>query len=170
MRIYNALYSGHTNNTRRNGVDLLQNKRFQVIALAIIAIAGIIVTFIMMNKQPASSTDSGLLLGNYAVDITQTRLASAKNALDGSGDLTDSVCSRLGELAKEFKPSSDFVSCSSPKSLYLATPDTSNSDVLTVSDDTYTATFKTDKEFKYLIDYSFSNKPSAGFNSYGGRK
>ena len=151
-------------------MDLLQDKKAQLIGISALAIIGITIAF-FSTARPSASTISGsdFPLGKYAATITGVRLASAKNALDGTGEFTEDQCNELGNLVKEYNKSSDYISCSSPKLLYLDTPDTSDKRVLTISDEKYTATFTTDKEIDNLIDYTFLQQTSGGFNSYEGR-
>lgn len=144
------------------------NKYTTFLILGVMAVLILIVAFLGINQR--NSAPSNTSLGEYSTTITGVRLASAKNALDGSGDFTEEQCNKLGELAKRFNASAEYLACTSPKSIYLSTPDTSEKYVLTLSDDTYTATFITDKNFDNLLDYNFARETSAGFNSYGGRK
>lgn len=102
--------------------------------------------------------------------IANARLASANNALDGSGEFKQELCEDLGQIAKSFDSNSKFLKCTSPKSLYLSSPDTSDSRILTLSDDNYTATFTTDEDGSILLNYTFSNEKSPGFNSFEGRR
>lgn len=120
--------------------------------------------------QNSSNGKKEVALGNYALTIAEARLASAKYALDGTGSFTEDQCNKLGELAKKFSSSADYIECTGLNLIYLATPDTTDKYILTLSDNNYTATFTTDKKMIYLTDYSFSNTPSGGFNKYGGRK
>lgn len=151
-------------------MNLSHDKKLLLIIGLPLVVVGIITAFFNVAKPTMSAPPAGLALEGQAVTITQARLASAKNAIDGTGDLTEDQCNQLKTLASKYKSSSDFVSCSSPRFLYLATPDTSNTRVLTISDDKYTATFTTDEKIDYLIGYEFSKEVSAGFNSYKGRK
>ena len=109
-------------------------------------------------------------LNDREYEIAAARLAARENAQDGTGELRKIQCEYLGKLAKEFNPTSNFIDCSSPDSIYLATPDTVTHKVVTLSDENHTATFTVDNEFKTLINYEFTNNPSAGFNKFGGRK
>lgn len=124
------------------------------------------------NKTTTENKDGQESLShkNYMGTITRVRLESAKNALDGTGKFTEDQCNKLGELAKQFDPSASYITCTSPSLVYLDTPDTADKKVLTLSDDNYTAKFTTDTEFTRLLDYSFSEETSSGFNEFGGRK
>jgi hypothetical protein len=110
------------------------------------------------------------LSSSYGLTIAQTRVASAKYALDGTGEFTEEMCNELGELAKSFDSSADYIKCDSPNFIYLDTPDSSDQQVLTLSDENYTAKFTIDKDLTKLIDYTFSDSPTGGFNKYGGRR
>lgn len=133
---------------------------------------GVIILIIAFVGITQNNNDSkkGIPLGNYAVTIAEVRLASSSYALDGTGSFTKDQCDKLGELAKKFNSSADFIECSSPGLIYLAELDTANTYVLTLSNDNYTATFTTDKKIENLTNYSFSSTKSGGFNKSGGRK
>lgn len=136
-----------------------------------IILGALIVLFLLAVLISSSlNKNSTITLNGYARDVTAVRLASAKNALDGTGEFNETQCQNLGDLAKKFNSSSDYLDCSSPDSIYLATPDTSARNVLSLSDGNYTALFTTDKDFNVLINYEFTNDASAGFNKFGGRK
>jgi hypothetical protein len=136
-----------------------------LIALGV-SVAVIVALLVSQNL----SNDGNKSLGDYTVAVANTRLAAAANALDGSGNFSEDDCNKLGELAKSFDPKADYIVCSSPDSIFLATPDTVNNYVLTLSDEKYTATFTTDTNITSLVDYTFSETPSGGFNKLGGRK
>lgn len=135
-------------------------------ALVVVAVMILLVFIALMISGGKNQTS----LNGYSTTVTGVRLVSAKYALDGSSEFTEEQCNKLSELAKMFNSASDFIECKSPKSIYLATPDSSEKYVLTLSDENYTSIFITDKDLKYLIDYKFSDKPSSGFNKFGGRK
>lgn len=120
------------------------------------------------NRQTAEE-EQPISIDTSSVVLAEARLASAKNALDGSGDFTEALCEELKEIALRYDSSSDFVSCAYPGRLYLDTPDTSNSEILTISDDTYTSKFVVDIDSSQLKGYEFTQSTSLGFNSYGGR-
>ena len=141
-------------------------KRTRFIIIGTICLLFIVAALIgvVMNK------DKKIQLNDYAIEITNARLAASKYAQDGSGQFLEVHCDYLGKLAKEYNPSSDFLDCTSPDSIYLATPDTTSSKVLTLSDEKHTATFTVDNEFKFLTNYEFEDTISPGFNKFGGRK
>ena len=140
--------------------------------LVIICIIGIILFFFAISsiQQSSDKTITFTPSDGYALAIANARVASASNALDGTGKLTEDTCNKLGDLAKKFNSSADYIKCDSPSSIYLDTPDVSDKDVLTLSDENYTAKFTTDKGETKLIDYTFISKTSGGFNESGGRK
>jgi len=150
-------------------------------------VGGIVVLFVIIaiisySKKTTSQTPSSTknttnnefnLSINDTVTITRVRLASAKNALDGTGEFTIDDCNALGLLAKQYKSSADYFSSCTEASvhlMYLSTPDTNNTKVLRLSDDNFTATFVTANDFDKLSNYTFENIKSAGFNKYGGRR
>ncbi len=140
--------------------------------LVVICIIGIILFFVAVSsiKQNNDKTITFTPSDGYALAIANARVASTSNALDGTGKLTEDTCNKLGELAKQFNSSANYIKCDSTSSIYLDTPDISDKDILTLSDENYTAKFTTDKDINKLIDYTFISKPSGGFNEYGGRK
>jgi len=140
--------------------------------LVVIGVIIIILFFVAISsiQQNSDKTITFTPSDGYALAILNARLASSSNALDGSGKFTEETCNKLGDLAKKFNPSVDYIKCDSPSLIYLDTPDSSGKNILTLSDENYTATFTTDKDTNKLIDYTFSSKPSGGFNESGGRK
>ena len=139
--------------------------------LTVICVIAVLLIFVTVSSN--SNKDKTISFNpsdGYAVAITKVRLASSSNALDGTGEFTEEMCNKLGDLAKQFNSSADYIECGSPNLIYLDTPDSSVKNILTLSDENYTATFTTDKDFKSLIDYTFSDKLSGGFNKYKGRK
>jgi hypothetical protein len=140
--------------------------------LVVICVIGIILFFVAIStiQQSGDKTITFTPSDGYALAILNARLASTSNYLDGSGKFTEETCNKLGDLAKKFNSSADYIKCDSPSSIYLGTPDSSGKNILTLSDENYTATFTTDKDTNKLIDYTFLNKPSGGFNKSGGRK
>lgn len=142
-------------------------KLLGTIFVGLLVIFGGFVIFVL------SIDDGSTELGSYNMPVLRTRLASARNALDGTGEFTVEDCVSLGELAREHDKTADyFRSCtdSNVNLMYLSTPDTSNEKVLVLSDETYSATFVTDNDFNYLMRYTFIPERSAGFNRYGGRR
>lgn len=139
--------------------------------LVIIGIIATILFFVAITsiQQNSDKTITFTPSDGYALAILNARLASSSNALDGSGKLTEETCNKLGDLAKKFNSSVDYIKCDSPSLIYLDTPDSSGKNILTLSDENYTATFTTDKDTNKLIDYTFLTKPSGGFNESGGR-
>jgi hypothetical protein len=131
-------------------------------------LVGLVLVGAILISESIQSNKS-VPLKDYAVEITIARLAASKNALDGTGEFREVHCRYLGKLAKEYDSKSDFLNCSSPNLIYLASPDTAINNVLTLSDDNYTAKFTVDKEFKTLTNYEFINVASPGFNKFGGR-
>jgi len=142
-------------------------------------VGGIVVLFIIIaiiianiSEKKVTSNEFSLT-GNDIGAILGVRLASAKNALDGTGEFTVDDCNALGLLAKQYKSSADYFSSCTEASvnlMYLSIPDTNNTKVLRLSDDNFTATFVTDNDFNKLSNYTFENVKSAGFNKYGGRR
>jgi hypothetical protein len=141
-------------------------KRTRFIIITAIGLLLIVAALIgtAMNK------DKRIQLNDYAIEITTARHAASKYVQDGSGQFLEVHCDYLGKLAKEYDPSSDFLDCTSPDLIYLATPDTASSKVLTLSDEKHTATFTVDNEFKFLTSYEFKDTISPGFNKFGDRK
>jgi len=137
---------------------------------AIILVIGAIVLISNGIRSIADSTPNSVSLKGYAVNVASVRLASTKNHLDGSGEFSNEDCNKLGELAKQYDSTADYIDCSSPSALFLDTPDTANSYVLTISDDDYTAIFTTDKDLTTLLNYGFLKETSGGFNTYEGRR
>ncbi len=142
-------------------------------------VGGIVVLFVVIAIIIANVSEKKVTNNEFnltpinALTITRVRYAADKNALDGTGDFTVDDCNALGTLAKQYKSSADyFSSCTEPRVnlMYLSAPDTSNTKVLKLSDDNFTATFVTDNDFSKLSNYTFENVKSAGFNKYGGRR
>lgn len=141
------------------------NKRPLILA----AIIGVVLLGVFLVTSFSNKGGIKTLNPSDSVSLSKARLASAKNALDGSGVFTQELCENVGKIAKSFDSNAEFMKCTGSKSLYLSTPDTSNKKVLTISDDHYTAKLTTNEDATTLLDYTFLNEKSAGFNSFGGR-
>ncbi len=142
----------------RVGLETSNNLIMGILAINVVFIAGF---FIITGRN--NSQDTKVVLSPQGrVSITTARLASAQNALDGEDKFTEEDCNKLKQIAKEFNPSADFINCSSPDRLYLSTPDTSDKQVLSISDENYTSNLTLDKELNTVLGYAFNNTPSAG--------
>lgn len=140
---------------------------FGILVIIVVFIAG----FIVITSKKNSQDKKVVLSARDILVVLDIRVASTQNALDGKGKFTEKECNQLKDIAKEFDSSADFISsCKYTDSLYLDTPDTSDRKVLTISDDSYTAKFSLDNDQNTLLDYTFIDKPSSGFNIFGGRK
>lgn len=144
-------------------------KRGLVVSIIVLVLIAIIFALYQSENRQTAEEEQPISIDTSSVVLAEARLASAKNALDGSGDFTEALCEELKEIALRYDSSSDFVSCAYPGRLYLDTPDTSNSEILTISDDTYTSKFVVDIDSSQLKGYEFTQSTSLGFNSYGGR-
>jgi len=143
------------------------------IATVLLILVMIVGVLIYAPTKPHDQPSELSLSQKDVVTLAKVRLASAKNALDGTGEFTVDSCNELGLMAKQFESSADyFSSCSEEKVnlMFLSTPDTSDTKILKLSDDNYTATFVTDNNQNKLINYTFENVKSAGFNKYVGRE
>jgi hypothetical protein len=137
----------------------------------LIGILVIVIGIFFINSISKSKQTTIPLSKSGSLTVANARLASSQNALDGKGEFKEEDCNKLKSLSKDFSSTSDFLtSCENPQSLYLSTPDTSERKVLTISDNSYTAKFTFDNNLNNLIDYTFINVASGGFNSSGGRK
>lgn len=154
----------------KNTVGISQNRQNNIVFAGLITILVFIVAIVVIFSLPTARKSGEQNLGTYSLTFLEARLASANNALSGDGNLTDKTCDDLFKLAGEYDKNADFVSCSWPTRLYLATPDTANTKVLTVSDSSHTAIFTTDSKIKKLLNYKFIDKASAGFNNFDGRE
>jgi len=150
-----------------------QESGFPVVTCLIIIIIVAGVLFFSLTRKHNDNQSSGLTITqNDIVTVARVRLASAKNALDGTGEFTANNCNALKSLAKKYNNSSDYFSDCSEATvnlMYLSTPDTSNTNILRLSNEEFTATFVFTKGGDKLIDYSFENIKSAGYNKYRGR-
>ena len=144
-------------------------KRGLVVSIIVLVLIAIIFALYQSENRQTAEEEQPISIDTSSVVLAEARLASAKNALDGSGDFTEALCEELKEIVLRYDSSSDFVSCAYPGRLYLDTPDTSNSEILTISDDTYTSKFVVDIDSSQLKGYEFTQSTSPGFNSYGGR-
>jgi len=95
------------------------------------------------------------VLDGEASAIAKVRLAIAKSALDGTGVINEVTCNTLGSIAKQFDSSAQwFSSCS--YSLVGSSPDTSETNVVKLSDGDYCATFTLNSISDTLTNYDFS--------------
>lgn len=140
------------------------------LVVGIIGSALIIIAAVALITSQTEHDNKGIALDKDTLTVAEVRLASAKNALDGSGNFTNDQCNALSKLSKKFNSKSDFIDCSSPEYVYLSTPDTADKHILVLSDESYSAEFVTDEEVTRLLDYSFSKTTHAGFNKFGGRR
>ena len=143
-----------------------ENKRIIILITA----SALLVLGALLIDNKDNNSNLGVLTPQESLSISQVRLAAANNALDGTGNFTENLCAEMQQISKKLDSKNEFLNCASPNLLYLATPDTSDHLITTISDEAYTAKFITNIDGDKLIDYFFSASSSAGFNNFGGRK
>ena len=143
-----------------------ENKRIIILITA----SALLVLGALLIDNKDNNSNLGVLTPQESLSISQVRLAAANNALDGTGNFTENLCAEMQQISKKLDSKNEFLNCASPNLLYLATPDTSDHLITTISDEAYTAKLITNIDGDKLIDYFFSASSSAGFNNFGGRK
>lgn len=132
------------------------SKRTLIVLGVIIAILALLFTIDALSKSSNDSKSYTLSVSDgEAVAISDTRLAIANSALDGSGKIDQKTCDKLETVAKKLDvKASWFSGCYKVKQ--GATADTSNNQILKLSDGDYCATFTLDKEGKNLTAYKLN--------------
>lgn len=127
--------------------------------IVVLVLVGLIALFFVSQLVGASNkADNGYTLdvaSGEALAISSTRLAISKSAVDGRASIDEATCSTLSKLAKKLNTGASwFASCSSIR--LGSNPDTSENQVMKLSDEKYCAIFTLDKGGKVLTGYKFT--------------
>lgn len=94
------------------------------------------------------------VLDGEALAVAETRVAIANSRLNGSGEITEQTCEKLGRAAKNFDESAQwFTSCTNSFTGDIL--DTDTKDVMELSDGNYCASFTTIQDGNILSSYTF---------------
>jgi hypothetical protein len=133
------------------------SKRTMIIVGVLIAVLGILFAFDALSKSAKGDVYNLSVRDGEVLAVTKTREAISNSAVDGSGSIDKATCDKLGAIAKKLDSKADwFSSCSF--SLTGGIPDTSESQVVKLSDKEYCATFTFDKAGRTLLSYSFTDE------------
>ena len=85
-------------------------KRGLVVSIIVLVLIAIIFALYQSENRQTAEEEQLISIDTSSVVLAEARLASAKNALDGSGDFTEALCEELKEIVLRYDSSSDFVS------------------------------------------------------------
>lgn len=126
----------------------------------IIILIIIVIGCILIFRKKEYKLDNSQL-----VAYTSLRLAIAKSAVDGTGEISTKYLDSLKSVAKNFNKNNNWFNDYS-ENFYGITKDTSDYQIDKICNSNYCAQFvvKTDKVNYYLVNYSFESKNDKGYS------
>ena len=134
-----------------------------LIGSAVLAVILLVITGMALSGQQETQEDDMVIDLGYGVAISSFRLEITKEALDGSGNITEQMCEDIKSAVRDFDSTANWFSgCTGV--FQVDTKDSDLVEVMTISDTDYCATISTRNS--EVVGYDFENTHCRGYRTF----